>query len=210
MNRPILLKVLGIVVLMMGTSIATSFAVRARPKDDPGWQLEVRKPGSSGAPGPQASTKVDGGHVTVTASEDGRQAQILFGDGSSRTLIDVAKGAGRITELQICTWVHSGVAVVAEVTSEERKERSYYWATCWANPWRGMISNVAGAEFLRTSDDHDLGSLINSESDTIYMVLSRHRRFDFGQTVEGYVFIHNCPIGHSKGSVIRFDATQKW
>jgi hypothetical protein len=30
------------------------------------------------------------------------------------------------------------------------------------------------------------------------------------KTVDGYVFIHNCPIGHSKGSVIRFDAAQKW
>jgi hypothetical protein len=100
---------------------------------------------------------------------------------------------------------------VAEVTDEERTERCYYWATAaWVFPSRKVVSHVAGAEFLHTGDDYDLGSLINSESDSLYMVLSRHRRFPFGQTVEGYVFIHTCPIGHSKGSVIRFDATEKW
>jgi hypothetical protein len=210
MKRSTRLTVLAIAVLVIGTNIATSFVVRARQKDDLPWRLHVRKPGMSGALGPQASTTIDDVSVTVTTSEDGRQARLSFGEGTSRTLIDVAQGAGRITELQVCTWLRNGVAVVAEVTTEERKERSYYWATTWVNPWQKVVSNVAGAEFLRTSDDYDLGSLINSESDSIYMVLSRHRRFPYRQTVEGYVFIHNCPIGHSKGNVIRFDATEKW
>ena len=175
----------------------------------PGGQLDIRKAGTSSSLGPQASTRNDDGIVTVTTSDDGRQARIAFDDGTSHALIEVEKGAGRITELRICKWLSIGVAVVAEVTSAQRQERSYYWATAWVSPSRRIVSNVAGAEFLRTNDDHDLGSLVNSESDSLYMVLSRHRRLPSGQRVEGYVFIHNCPIGHSRGSVIPFEQTQR-
>jgi hypothetical protein len=201
---------LAIAALVIGATIATSFAVRARQSDAPGWRLDVRKPGVSGMLGPRDSTKVDDAYVTMTASDDRRQARVLFGDGTSQPLVDVPKGAGRITELQICTWLSRGVAVVAEVTNDEKKERSYHWATAWVNPWQKVVRPSGGAEFLRTSDDYDLGSLVNSESDSIYMVLSRHRRMPFEETVDGYVFINNCPIAHSKGSVARFDATQKW
>jgi hypothetical protein len=100
---------------------------------------DVRKPGLSGALGPRASTKVDDASVTVTRSDDRRQARVLFNDGSSQPLIDVAKEAGRITELQICTCLSHGVAAVAEVTDNEKNERSYHWATAWVNPWQKVV-----------------------------------------------------------------------
>ena len=103
-----------------------------------------------------------------------------------------------------------GIAVGVEATNEATGEISYRWSTAWVSPTTKRVGNPTGAEFLKSKVNFDMGSLINSSGDSIYMVLSRHQRIDRGQTVDGYVFIHNCPIGISKGSVIPFESTQRW
>jgi hypothetical protein len=160
--------------------------------------------------GPRASTTVLDVEVIAIATEDAREVRLSVPGGADHTTIILPDSAGRITELRIGPWVSFGVAVVVEATNEETKETSYHWATANVIAREKRVGRPTGAQFLKSKVNYDMGCLINPESDSIYMVLSRHQRASGGQSVSGYVFIHNCPVGTTSGSVIPFEASQRW
>ncbi len=158
---------------------------------------------------PHASVAVGDLEVLATTTGDAREVRLSVSGGDGNATMTLPESAGRITELRMCPWMNVGVAVAVEATNEVTKDVSYHWATAWVDRKARRVGDPTGAEFLRSKINYDMGSLINPGSDSIYTVLSRYQRNNPGQGVDGYVFIHGCPVGPSRGSVIPFEASQR-
>ena len=202
-----------IAVFMIGLSFALEDGRNRPVMRDPGLAPPERAPRSTQRPRASATLgDQEVIEVLATPTADGRGVRVsVVGDEGGGT-IRLPGSGGRVTELRIAPWVRHGVAVVAEVTDEATGDVSYYWRTAWlGRKGRWAVGPLGPAvEFLRSKIDYDLGSVVNTEEDTIYTVLSRHERNLSGQTVSGYVFIHVCPSGSSRGQLFPFEVSEKY
>ena len=205
-----LAMILGVAVLYQRPLLTRDYFVNRAAGRDPGPTSPDRVPQATR--GPSASATIgdqEAIEVLATPTADGREVRVsVVGDVGGGT-IRLPGSGGRVTELRLGAWMRRGVAVVAEVTDEATGDVSYYWRTALLDRKHRWTASPAGVEFLKSKIDYDLGSVVNTDEDTIYMVLSRHQRNMTGQAVGGYVFIHVCPTGSTKGQLFPFEASEK-
>ncbi|GEM_PF-5244069 len=133
--------------------------------------------------GIRTSLWVDGKEVTISVDKTGKTLVV-----QGKTLISFP---GKVTELRAGLW-YGGYALAIETRSNDTKGDGfeYWWFTSHCRE---------ATRFLETATDYDLGGVVNSTGDSIYILLTHHDRGGKEETVSGYAYVHNCPIPAAAG-----------
>jgi len=152
----------------------------------------------------QTTVVVQQFEAIASASDDGLSLLLSTKDGKAARKVSLTGAVGPISEIRAAKWLGMGLVLAVESRDAKTGERSYHWLTAWVGPQE--VGQPAQARFLKTETDYDIAGVVNSQSDSINIVLTRHIREGERQTVDGFVFIHNCPIGQSEGELLPISA----
>jgi hypothetical protein len=140
--------------------------------------------------------------AVATTADDGLSLLLSTKNAKQARNVKLTGAVGPITEIRAAKWLGWGFVLAVETKDAKAGTQSYHWLTAWVGSEE--VGQPAQARFLRTETDYDIAGVVNSQSDSINIVLTRHVREGERQTVDGYVFIHNCPVGQSEGELLPF------
>ena len=114
-----------------------------------------------------------------------------------------------VSEIRIARWMKVGIALAVETRNSETNEISYFWSTAWVNPQESKVGKPVVDRFLKSKVDYDLVGVANSQSDSICITLLHHERFNDTQSFDGWIYVHNCPVGPVKGELLPLTVNTK-
>lgn len=167
--------------------------------------MQVR---ADSAPNEVASVAVtlSGAEVRAMTTDDGRDVTLSIG-GNNAIHVGLPEFEN-VSEIRIARWMKTGVALAIETLNIKTNEVSYFWSTAWVNSTESQIGKPVVDRFLKSKIDYDVVGVVNSQSDSICITLLRHQRGNESQSVDGYVYVNNCPVGPVKGVLLPLTAEE--
>ncbi len=151
---------------------------------------------------------VSGAQVRAMVTENGHDVTLSVG-GKGTVHVGLPESES-VTEIQIGRWMNIGIALAIETRNSETKETSYFWSTAWVNPQESKIGKPVIGHFLKSKNDYDVVGVVNSQGDSICIILLRHQRGNGSQSFDGHLYVNNCPVGPGvKGVLLPLSVASK-
>ena len=143
---------------------------------------------------------LSGAEVQARVTENGRDVALsIGGEGSVNVGLPETE---KVSEVRIGRWMKTGIALAIETRNSDTNEVSYFWATAWVNAGASQVGKPVFDCFLKSKLEYDIVGVVNSQSDSIYVTLMCHQRRNDAQSLDGYVYIQNCPVGPVEGVLL--------
>lgn len=146
-----------------------------------------------GAPEHSAvAVTVSGLEVRAAVAENGHDVTMSV-NGKENVNVELPK-AESVSEVRIGRWANAGIALAIETRNPETKECTYFWSTVWVNPQDSTVNKPVVSRFLRSKIDYDVVGVVNNQGDSICITLLRYQRSKDSQSVDGQIYVNNCPV----------------
>lgn len=150
---------------------------------------------------------VSGAEVRAMAAADGGDVTLTIG-GEGPVHVGLPEFES-VSEIRIGRWMNTGVALAIETRNSTTNEVSYFWSTVWVNSAEFQVGKPVVDRFLKSKIDYDVVGVVNSQSDSICITLLRHQRLKDSQSFDGHLYVHNCPVGPTKGILLPLNVSSQ-